>query len=208
MSMSGSSDLFRGEGPISAEVRRAMSASLARNWWAMAMRGVAALTFGAIAVFAPNITVLSLVIAFSIYAFVDGVMGIVSAVRAARNSETWTFLGAAGVISIVAAIAGLAWPGLTVLVFILLIAAREIVAGGLMIASAMQLDADHGRGWLALCGVLSFMFGVLLVIAPFIAALVLAWWLGVYALAIGASLLLLAYRLRARHIERLHGRPA
>jgi uncharacterized membrane protein HdeD (DUF308 family) len=174
MSLSGS-DLFRGEGPISAEVRRAMNASLAQNWWAIAIRGVAAVVFGVIAVIAPSVTLLSLVIAFSIYAVVDGVMGIVSAVRAARNAETWTFLAAAGIVSVVAGVAALAWPSLTVLLFILLIAAREIVAGGLMIASAMQLEPDHGRGWLALCGVLAFLFGVLLVFAPLLAALVFAW---------------------------------
>ncbi len=206
MSMSGSSDLYRS--PLNAEVRRAMSAGLARNWWAIAIRGVAAIVFGIIAVLAPKVTVLSLVIAFAAYAFVDGVMGIVSAVRAAQRGETWTYLAAAGLVSIVAAIAALAWPGLTVVIFVLLIAARELVAGGLMIASALQLDSDHGRGWLALCGALSFIFGILLAIAPFLAALVLAWWLGVYALAIGISLLLLAYRLRTRHIERQQGYAA
>ncbi len=203
MSMSGSSDLSRG--PFNIEARRVMSANLARNWWAIAIRGVAAVVFGIIAVLAPGVTVLSLVIAFSAYAFVDGAMGVVSAVRAAQRGETWTYLAAAGIVSIAAAIVALVWPRLTAVIFVLLIAARELVAGGLMVVSAMQLDADHGRGWLALCGALSFIFGILLAIAPFIAALVLAWWLGVYALAIGVSLLILAYRLRTRHVERQQG---
>lgn len=56
---------------------------------------------------------------------------------------------------------------------------------------------DHGRWWLALAGIVSIVFGILLAIAPVIGAVVLTWWLGAYALAFGIALLVLAFRLRA-----------
>ncbi len=55
--------------------------------------------------------------------------------------------------------------------------------------------------WLALGGLASIIFGVLLVIAPIIGAVVLVWWIGIYALIFGVVLLVLAFRLRARQQE-------
>jgi len=72
------------------------------------------------------------------------------------------------------------------------------VTGALMLWAAFRLDADNGRWWLALGGVVSLIYGVLLIIAPMIGALVLTWWIGAYALIFGVALLVLAFRLRAR----------
>ena len=69
-----------------------MSEALARNWWAMALRGVLAVVFGVIALVLPGVTMLSLVIVFAAYALVDGVLAIVAAVRSARRHERWGLL--------------------------------------------------------------------------------------------------------------------
>lgn len=82
--------------------------------------------------------------------------------------------------------------------FVLLIAAWAIVTGALMLWAAFRLDTDSGRGWLVLGGIVSLAYGVLLIIAPMIGALVLTWWLGAYALVFGVALLVLGFRLRAR----------
>jgi uncharacterized membrane protein HdeD (DUF308 family) len=70
-----------------------------------------------------------------------------------------------------------------------------------MLGSAFKLKQDHGRWWLALSGVASIIFGVLLVIAPLVGALVLTWWVGAYALVFGAALLVLAFKLRMKKAE-------
>jgi uncharacterized membrane protein HdeD (DUF308 family) len=46
--------------------------------------------------------------------------------------------------------------------------------------------------------VVSVLWGVLLAVFPVTGAVVLTWWLGGYAVAFGAALLVLAFRLRAR----------
>jgi uncharacterized membrane protein HdeD (DUF308 family) len=180
-----------------------MNAVLARNWWAVALRGLFAILFGFIAFLMPGATILALVLVFSAYMLADGVLGIVSAVRAARRNERWGLLVFQGIASILAGIAALLWPGITVLVFVTLVAAWSIVSGGLVLAAAVRLRIDHGRWWLALSGLLSVIFGVLLVIAPLAGAVVLTWWIGAYALVFGVSLLVLAYKLR----EHRHDRP-
>ena len=196
-STSAGGDTGRGSLPAGAG-DPAMCAVLAENWWAMALRGVFGILFGLIALFAPGPTILSLVLLFSAYMLVDGVFGIISAVRAAGRHERWGLLLLEGLVNIAAGVIAFLLPGLTVIVFVLLMAAWALVSGGLMLGAAFKLTQQHGRWWLALGGVVSMIYGVLLAIAPLIGALVLTWWLGAYALAFGVILLVLAFRLRGQ----------
>lgn len=174
-----------------------MHTVLARNWWAFAIRGVLGILFGLIAFFMPGVTMLSLVIVFAAYAIVDGVFAIVAAVRAASHHERFMLLVFEGLAGIAAGIIAFAWPGLTVLVFVFLVAVWALVSGGFMLAAAFHVNAAQGRWWLALAGIASIVFGVLLAISPMIGALVLTWWIGAYAMVFGISLLILAFRLRS-----------
>jgi len=65
-----------------------------------------------------------------------------------------------------------------------------------MLAAAFRLDVDHGRWWLAFSGLASVAYGILLIVAPLTGAVVLTWWLGAYAIVLGVSLAVLAFRLR------------
>lgn len=176
----------------------AMRALLAANWWAVALRGASAVLFGLIALLLPGATVAALVLLFAAYMLADGVLAIVSAVRAARRHERWGLLVLEGVTDIVAGLLAFAWPAITVVVFVLLLAAWAVVSGAFMLAAAFRLDAAHGRWWMALGGVASIVWGALLFLAPVAGALVLTWWLGAYSVVFGVLLLVLAFRLRAR----------
>jgi len=180
------------------EMSEAMSAALARNWWLIALRGVLGILFGIVAFLVPGATILSLVLLFSAYMLVDGVFAIAAAVRAAQAHERWGWLLLEGLANIACGVIAFLLPGLTVLVFVLLIAAWALISGGFMLAAAFRLHIDHGRWWLALGGLISIVYGVLLVIAPMTGAVVLTWWLGAYALVFGIALLVLAFKLRGR----------
>jgi uncharacterized membrane protein HdeD (DUF308 family) len=168
------------------------------------VRGVFAVLFGLLALFVPGATILSLVLFFSAYMLVDGVFGIVAAVRAARQGERWGLLILEGILNIVVGVIAFVMPGLTAITFVLLLAAWSLVSGGLMLRAAFRLSNEHGRWWLALAGIVSIVFGVLLAIAPVIGAVVLTWWLGAYALMFGIALLVLAFKLRARKEDATH----
>src|SRR5262245_54304507 len=175
-----------------------LSASLARNWWVIAARGVLGLVIGLIAFLFPGPTLLSLVGLFALYLVIDGGFAIAAAVRAGTAGKRWGFLTFEGIVGIAAGIIAAAMPGLTVLVFVGLLAAWAIVSGFLELRAAYQLAEDHGRWWLAIGGVVSLIFGIVLISAPVFGALVLSWWVGAYATLFGASMLALAYKLRAR----------
>jgi uncharacterized membrane protein HdeD (DUF308 family) len=180
----------------------ALNAVLARNWWALAIRGLLGIAVGVIAFLMPAATMLALVLLFAAYMLADGVFAIVAAVRAARRHERWAWLVLEGVADIAAGAIAALWPGITVVALVLLVAAWALVSGTFMVMAAFRLNIDHGRWWLVLGGFASIIYGLLLLIAPLIGALVLTWWFGAYALIFGAALLMLAFRLKARNDER------
>jgi len=179
-----------------------MSAALARNWWAVALRGVFAILFGIIALFMPGVTLAALVLLFSAYMLVDGIFAIVAAVRAVRRREQWGWLVLEGIADLAAGAIAFLWPLITIVAFVYLLAAWAIVSGALMTAAAFRLHILHGRGWMLFGGVVSLIWGVLLIVWPLTGALVLTWWLAAYALFFGGALLVLAFRLRARRNDR------
>ena len=178
--------------------------TLVQNWWLFTLRGVLGIIFGILALIFPGPTILSLVLLFSAYMLVDGIFGIVSAVRAIRRKEDrWGFLIFEGLLDIATGAVAFLWPGLTVVAFVWLIAAWAIVSGGLMTAAGFRLNIEHGQWWLVLGGLLSLAYGVLLIITPLIGAVVFTWWLGAYALVFGVALVIFSLKLRSRQHERV-----
>ena len=177
---------------------------LARNWWAIALRGVAAIIFGVLTFFAPVVTVATLVILFGVYSLVDGVLYVVAALRRRGGDSQWGALLLAGIAAIIVGLCTLLLPGMTALFLIYAIAAWAIVTGVSEIVAAVRLrKAIHDEWLLALSGVLSALFGLLLVLAPGLGALTIALWVGAYAFVAGLVLLGLAFRLRG--VSATHG---
>ena len=92
-------------------------------------------------------------------------------------------------------------PGLTVLFFVTLMAVWSLISGVLMIVAAFKLNPTYGRGWLIFSGIVSVLFGIALLLAPLVGAVVLTWWLGAYALVFGISLIVLAFKLKGHKGE-------
>jgi uncharacterized membrane protein HdeD (DUF308 family) len=175
-----------------------MSRHLADNWWAFALRGVAAILLGLVALWMPAAAMLTLAYVFAAYLLVDGVFALISAIRAVRHHARWGLLVAEGILNLVMGLVAAAVPAAAVVGFVLITAAWALLTGGLMLAAAFNLHVTHGRWWLALGGLVSMVWGVMLLIAPLIGALVLTWWLGAYAIVFGVAMLMLAFQLRGQ----------
>ncbi len=174
-------------------------AALARNWWALVIRGVIAVAFGLAALVVPGVVAAALVLVFGAYALVDGVFAIIAAVLALAKHERWGLLLLEGVIGIAAGAGAWAFPGLAIVVFITLLAVWAVITGALALAAAFQLDTGHGNWMMGLAGLLSIVWGVLLWTWPIAGAWVLTIWFGAYALMFGVAMIALGLRLRARH---------
>jgi uncharacterized membrane protein HdeD (DUF308 family) len=182
-------------------VSDAMSARLARNWWAIALRGVFAILFGVIALLLPTVTLAALVLLFAAYMVADGILAIIAAVGAARRHERWGWLVFEGIADLIAGAIAFVWPLITIVAFVFLMGAWAIVTGGLLTAAAFRLHVAHGRWLMVLGGVVSLIWGVLLILWPLAGAVVLTWWMAAYALFFGVALLVLAFRLRKRRYD-------
>ncbi|MHB1551585.1 MAG: HdeD family acid-resistance protein [Vulcanimicrobiaceae bacterium] len=171
---------------------------LARNWWALLVRGIAAILFGILAFALPGTTLFVLVMLFGAYALVDGVFALVAAVRAAEAHTRFWPLAVEGIVGSVIGLATFFYPGITAMALLFLIAAWAVLTGILEIAAALQLRRElAGEIWLVVSGVLSIAFGILIVAFPGGGVLAVLWILAVYAILFGAALVALGLRLRS-----------
>jgi uncharacterized membrane protein HdeD (DUF308 family) len=175
-----------------------LGARTAPRWWALGLRGLAAIILGILSFAVPGLTFLALVIAFGCYALVDGAISVATAGAGGVREPRWASIIARGVASIVAGLLALLWPGMTALVLLLEIAGWALVSGIFEVATAIRLRRQVPRVWIyVLTGILSVAFGVVLFISPLAGAIALGLWVGAYALVFGIALLVSAFRLRS-----------
>ena len=187
-----------------------MTFALARNWWSLVIRGILGIVIGLISFLWPGITLMALVFLFAGYALVDGVVSLAGAVHAAQAHERWAALLIGGLLGIGAAVITVLWPAITALSLVFVIAAWAILTGIAEVVAAVRLRRYMSGEWLlALAGIASVIFGVLVAAVPLAGALVIAIWFGVYAFVFGVMLLVLGFRLRTwgRAIPRHEGVP-
>ena len=173
--------------------------SLAENWWLLLLRGINAIAFGFLAFFWPSTTLLALTLLWGVYALVDGVLAQRVAITGTvgdRASRWWlAVIGAAGILS---GLLTFLSPGVTTLVLLIFIASWSIVVGLMQIVGATQLrNKIQGKWLLALHGLLSIAFGVILMIRPDAGALAVIWIIGWYAILAGFLSICVAFRLKA-----------
>jgi uncharacterized membrane protein HdeD (DUF308 family) len=171
--------------------------ALARNWWALLIRGIAAVIFGIAAFAWPGPTLLAIGILFGAYAFIDGVFAIVAAVRAAEAHERWWPFLLEGIIGLVIAGITIYDVGITLLALYYTIAAWAFLTGILEIAAAIQLrKAIANELLLIVAGIASILFGVLMIWHPMAGALAIIWLIAAYAIVFGIVMIALSFRLR------------
>jgi uncharacterized membrane protein HdeD (DUF308 family) len=169
----------------------------ADRWWTFAVQGIAAILFGLLTFLWPGITLTALVLLFGAYALIDGVLSIVAAVTRQRARGPWWALILKGVLGIIAAGVTVIFPGLAALALLYVIAAWALVTGAFQVAAAIKLRKYLEKEWLlALAGVLSMVFGILLMVFPGAGALALVLWVGAYMFVSGGLLVVLGLRLR------------
>jgi len=196
-----------------------MAALLAHNWWIIALRGVAAILLGFMVFLVPGFSIFALILGFGGYTLLDGVVTIISALRGATGERRWWSLLLEGLFNIAAGLLTFLLPTIGAQFILILIGVWGITTGVAEIRTAIQLRREIVGEWiLGAGGVVSVLFGVLLLLLAGTGAVLVVALIGAYALLFGLLLLVLAVRLRlaqpsgprvqdepSTHATRIHG---
>jgi uncharacterized membrane protein HdeD (DUF308 family) len=189
----------------SGEMPTVRSTTFARKWKSLALRGVAALWLGFMALFWPNMPLTALVLIVAIYALVDGVLvlGMATTKHASRHI-TWALI-LQGTTGIALGIAVLLWPAMPVRVLGHLVALWAIISGLFQVFTAVHLRRELPRELtLGLAGAATVVLGLAILVWPTAGGLPLVLLCGSYAFVFATAMLAQALRLR-RYLHGLEG---
>jgi len=175
-----------------------LGALLKTAWWLVLIRAVLLVAFGIITLSSPGLALVAMVFVFGFYAIMDGVTAVYLGIRSRGTERSWGWIVAQGVISVLAGLVALVWPGVTALSLLFVIAFWALVLGVAAIAEGFRSRRTDDRwGWTVAKGALDVVFGVLLLVWPATGILALLWLVGVFAVVGGIMLAVLAFRIRA-----------
>jgi uncharacterized membrane protein HdeD (DUF308 family) len=180
--------MLRSAAPIAGEIE-----DFIRPWWTTLLRGLLAIAVGIMFLRQPAGAVTALVLVFGAWVFVDGIIGLASSL----SLKSWP-VAIAGLVGIAVGATALLRPGVGLVVLYTLVAIWAMARGISEISWGARRHEDDGesRGGLIALGVVSFAFGLFLLIAPSIGLPVLAAWIGFYGLVFGFALVVSAFPLR------------
>ena len=159
-------------------------------------RGALAIVVGVIAFAWPDITVGAFVILFAVYAFFAAVMEFTQAFGSATAGPVAGHLILA-VLDIGAGVIALAWPGITALALVWVIAAWAFVIGIMEFGLAFRAGQTAGeRALLGLTGLVSIALGLAFAVRPDVGAITVAEVFGLFSVVSGISSIVVASNLR------------
>lgn len=165
--------------------------------WALIWRGVFAILFGMAAFFLSGVTLTVLMIWFGAFTFISGVFTSIAALNAASQHSQWGLMLVSGLLSVVVGLLALASPGQMAFAMVWVLGAWALFTGVFEMATALTSPWAGSRKWLlALAGIVSVVFGFLLLANPAAGALSLIWIMGGYAVFIGVLFVVMGFRFR------------
>ena len=174
-----------------------MSVMLRRSWWVLLLRGAAAIVFGVLTWMQPAASAAALVLIFGAYVFVDGVLGVYSAIKSRNESRHWWMVLLWGLTGVVFGVLTVINPAITALVLTIYIGVWALMTGVLQIVAALRLRKEIDGEWiLVLGGLLSVLFGIFVLAQPGAGLMAMLWVLATYAVIFGVLMVILAFKIK------------
>jgi uncharacterized membrane protein HdeD (DUF308 family) len=176
-------------------------ATLVRNWWMMAARGVFAMAFGAVLVLWPTVTLPLVVVLFAGYAMLDGLWAIAAATWTAERGRRWNAWPVAleGLASLAIGAVALVSPWLP-RQLIHVVALWGLVTGGLELLTALAVPRHRALHWImGTAGVSSLFLAALIMLVPLADGAAGVALLAAYTIIFGVLMISAAVRFRDAH---------
>ncbi|MBL6080135.1 DUF308 domain-containing protein [Belnapia sp. T18] len=178
-------------GPMTLTGRFPLVRLMARGWWMFMLRGVLAILFGLLAFMVPGLGLAVILGCLAAWMALDGAGTLYQAVKGPPERHgAWFWVD--GILSLVAAAALLLAPVASAIGLVFLVAAWSVVTGVVRLVMAFRL----GSVLMGLFGAISVFIGAWMIAAPGAGLLALIWLVAIQAVATGAVLLGLGWRLR------------
>jgi len=174
---------------------------IGKEWGWIALRGVAALIFGVLALIWPLLTIVLLAVMWGAFMFADGVFSLMASWDLHKKGVRWWPYLLYGLLGLATGVLTLLWPGITAFILLYIIAFWALIGGIAQITAAIRLRKEIVDEWaLILTGVISVLFGLLVLFRPLPGVVAIAWMVGIYAIISGVLSLMLAIKVR-RHVR-------
>ncbi len=162
-----------------------------RKWWEKLAMGIVAIIFGIVAFVLPEMTLLTITMLFGAFALLIGFISLFTGIFGKEmGSARWLFV-LQGILGIIIGIIALTWPDMTVLFLAYLIGFWAIIFGVFEIVAAFAAPQDAmvkqnmSKGLLVVSGIISLLFGLIIVIFPGAGVLAILWIIAAYAIVFG-----------------------
>lgn len=156
-----------------------------RTWWVFLVGGVAAVIFGVLAFVNPGIALLVLAMFFAASVLVDGAFSVAGAVQN-RDKDGWWIMLLIGILGVAVGGFALLNPPVSIMAFVFLVAFQAILLGVFLLMLGYKVRKATSREWiLYVTGILSILFGVLVVANPSSGSLTIVYLIASWAIVIG-----------------------
>jgi len=173
-----------------------MFIQLSRHWWWLALRGMAAILFGILALAWRGDTLTSFMLLFGGFALGDGLLTIIVALTQVAGDKRW-WVVLHGLVSIDIALFTFFWTESAATILLYMVAAWALITGIMEVAGARRLDRwVANEELLYQSGIASISFAVLLIIVSKTSVLSVTQLIGPVAIIFGLLTLVLSLNIR------------
>ena len=163
-------------------------------FWVVIVRGILAVVLGVLLIAAPAPMAAAIGILIGAWLVVDGVLTIMNANSARKNGLSWGWELAAGIAYVLAGLIIAIAPVSFALISGIFILWMMVI--GTLIRGILNLASASFKGWSKALGVIDIIFAIVMAVvlfsSPGAALMALVWIVGIYTIAFGALLIIMA----------------
>jgi uncharacterized membrane protein HdeD (DUF308 family) len=170
-------------------------------WSLILIRGISMVILGIVLLAFPMGTLTFLIIVLGAWWLIDGIVTIVKSIKGRKQQQAWGWGIFTGILGAIAGIVVLSQPALSAILttsfLVWFLGLAALIYGINGIVTGIKLRKKISGEWsMILGGILSILFGILLLTSPFVSALTIVTVIGIFAIIGGITVVVIAFQVR------------